>query len=138
MLPHQRSGLSGSRSKVIVPSKVRICLHRWTSPSISKSCPLKDPQRITVTTDASLFGWGAHCQSISAQGCWSHTELLNNIYWLELRAVHFAQGGPFCSPQLPFPHPSTKHPYLDNVTAKAHINRRGTHSLLLMQEAERR
>lgn len=80
-----------------------------------------------------MFGWGVHLQSEVAQGCWTSRDLLHDINWLELRAVHLALHH--------FQSSVEAHHVLvlmDNVTAKVHINREGgTHSRPLMDEATR-
>ncbi|XP_039178069.1 uncharacterized protein LOC120298392 [Crotalus tigris] len=50
----------------------------------------RERSRIVLTTDTSLFGWGAHLQYQIAQGRWSKEDLKHNINWLELRAIHLA------------------------------------------------
>ncbi|XP_032092319.1 LOW QUALITY PROTEIN: extracellular calcium-sensing receptor-like [Thamnophis elegans] len=93
----------------------------------------REPTRRTLTTDASLFVWGAHLENQIAQGRWTSTDLRNNINWLELRAIHLALRH--------FKESVAGHHILvltDNVAAKAHVNRQGgTHSKALRKEALR-
>ena len=45
---------------------------------------LHQPTDLTIETDASLKGWGAHCQGISTVGRWSQSESRYHINCLEL------------------------------------------------------
>lgn len=133
LLPFQRSGRSNSRLAVPIPPRVRTSLLWWTSPNMRKGSPITEQHHLVITTDASLFGWGAHCQDQSAQGRWSQSEAERNINWLELRAVTLALRS--FAPRIRGQNVLV---LTDNVTTKAHINRQGgTHSISLMQEAER-
>lgn len=99
----------------------------------SQGSTFQYPQRVTVTTDMSLQGWGAHLGSAVAQGQWSLEELANDKNWLELRAIRFALIR--FQPLLDGQH---VHVLTDNVTAKAHVNCEGrTRSRELMKEATR-
>lgn len=133
LLPHQRAGCNSSKTRVQVPLRVLRSLHWWTSVAIRKGCIFKEPQHITLTSAASLFGWGTHLLSQMAQGQWSLAELTNNINWLELQAVHLA-----------LRHFQTtiagRHILIltDNMATKAHVNHEGgTCSKSLMTKAER-
>ena len=42
---------------------------------------------VTITTDASLTGWGATCQESRTGGPWSFLEAQEHINWLELQAA---------------------------------------------------
>ncbi|XP_058020134.1 uncharacterized protein LOC131188700 isoform X1 [Ahaetulla prasina] len=133
MLPFQRSGRDTSQFKVRVPGDVLMSLRWWKSRNMERGCHFLEQDRITVTTDASLIGWGAHCQDQVIQGSWSRGETKKSINWLELRAArlvlrHFRH----CL--------RDRHVLLltDNITVKAHINRQGgTRSRGLMAEADR-
>ncbi|CAC5372172.1 unnamed protein product [Mytilus coruscus] len=63
----------------------------WWCVNISNSsAPVqRGSPSITLTTDASLVGWGAECLGLSTGGQWSEEELnfSNNINYLELQAV---------------------------------------------------
>lgn len=97
-----------------------------------KGSLFKEPIHLTITSDASLFGWGTHLQNQIAQGRWSPEELLHNINSLELRAAflalcHFQWEIQGCHVLI----------LTDNVATKAHINCQvGTWSRSLMAEAE--
>ncbi|KAK9400738.1 hypothetical protein NXF25_011452 [Crotalus adamanteus] len=85
-----------------------------------KGSIFREPNRITLMTDASLFGWGAHLGTQIAQGQWNQEDLTHNINWLELRAIHLALHQ--------FSHLVTRRHVLvltDNVAAKAHVNKEG-------------
>lgn len=45
--------------------------------------------QITVTTDASNFGWGGHMKNQTVQGQWSKMEKMEHINCLEMKAVFF-------------------------------------------------
>ncbi|XP_077395323.1 uncharacterized protein LOC144031774 [Festucalex cinctus] len=77
-------------------------------------------RRETVTTDASLTGWGAVWQHRTAQGIWSVRDRADHINVLELRAVHLAL--------MHFlPYLSGRHVLIrsDNTTTVFHINHQG-------------
>lgn len=132
LLPFQKAGTSSSKTRVRVPPRVLRSLGWWISGAIEKGCHFREPHRVTVTSDASLFGWGGHCDSRVAQGRWSRLELSRQINWLELRAARLVL-------QAFLPLVRGQHVLLltDNTTTKAHINRQGgTRSRSLMLEAE--
>lgn len=79
---------------------------------------------VTLTTDASQSGWGAHLDDLSVAGTWSPTEKLLHINLLELLAV-----------QKALQHMTSRVMYrtvlikTDNSTVVSYINRQGgTHS----------
>uniref|UniRef100_A0A2D4Q1N3 Reverse transcriptase RNase H-like domain-containing protein n=1 Tax=Micrurus surinamensis TaxID=129470 RepID=A0A2D4Q1N3_MICSU len=92
----------------------------------------RDDQRFHQDINKVIFGWGAHFQSQMVQGQWSQEALVNNINWLELRAIHLAFKW--------FQGKVSGHHVLiltDNVATKVHINcQGGTYSRALMWEAE--
>lgn len=72
---------------------------------------------VTITTDASLHGWGAH---LDIQGQKSLEEAALSINLLELRAISVAL--------LCFTHSIRRQHVLiltNNMTAEAHVNRQG-------------
>lgn len=127
LLPHQRTRSSNSLAKVRVPLSVYRSSHWWMSPALDMESVFTDTQKFTITTDASLYGWGAHLDSQVAQGRWSPVEAHSNINFLELRAIqHFHQAVGGCHVLI----------LTDNIMVKAHVNRQGgTRSKHLMQEA---
>ncbi|XP_077388987.1 uncharacterized protein LOC144026275 [Festucalex cinctus] len=77
-------------------------------------------RRETITTDASLTGWGAVWQHRTAQGSWSVRDRVDHINVLELRAVYLAL--------MHFlPYLSGRHVLIrsDNTTTVFQINRQG-------------
>lgn len=84
LLPYQRARHSNSRSQVQLTSEVRLSLRWWSLKAMHNGSLFQEPQRLTLTTDASLLGWDAHLQSHVAHDQWSPAELINNINWLEL------------------------------------------------------
>ncbi|XP_032069511.1 uncharacterized protein LOC116506048 [Thamnophis elegans] len=74
LLPFQKVQRSTSLVRIILHSEVRHSLHWWASPAISRGCHFRLEDRITITTDASLTGWGAHLDTHVAQGKWSEEE----------------------------------------------------------------
>lgn len=89
----------------------------------------REPRHLTLTTDASLSGWGAHLRPHMAQGQWTQEDLSHNINWLLLRAIYLALRNMVAGKDILI---ST-----DNVASKDHINRlEGTCSRPLMEEAK--
>lgn len=132
LLPYQKRGLAYLPHRVRVPSRTLESLRWWLSPALYKGSLFREPSRVTLTTDASLFGWGAHLTPHFAQGRWSQRDLKKSINWLELRAIHLA---------LRHFHRLVTGCHVlvltDNVAAKAHVNRQGgTRSRTLMAEAQ--
>ena len=79
----------------------------------------------TLTTDASLSGWGAVFHNKRTGGTWSEIEKNNHINYLELLAL-FLGLQTYCK-SLNDTHIRVR---LDNTTAVAEINHMGTsHSL---------
>lgn len=91
MLPYQHSRRSNSTAHVPLLAKVRRSLCWWTSSALTKGCVFQEPHRLTVMTDASLSGWGAHIHSQGTQGFWSPADCQNEINWLVLHAVRLAR-----------------------------------------------
>lgn len=114
----------------MVRLSVRWSLHWWTSPALDKGCVFADTQKVTIRTDASLYGWGAHLGFQVAQGRWSPTEAKSSINLLELWAIYLAVHS--------FQRAVQGHYILilmDNVVAKAYVNQQGrTQSKTLLQE----
>ena len=48
------------------------------------------PPELTLISDASREGWGAHMGNLSVQGTWSQEDKTHHINWLELRAIHLS------------------------------------------------
>lgn len=137
MRPFQKGFLhqwKGSKTQLIrITASMRHSLLWWLQRENLSNCHSILPIAwVTITTDASNRGWGAHCLAEVAQGTWEFPSrrIVSNI--LELRAAfqallafrHLIQG-------------SSVLLRLDNTTAVAYIRRQGgTRSLSLLQEVE--
>lgn len=82
LLPFQQRNMSCAQIKVL-PVEMSCSLVWWTSHAITKGEYFRALNRVTVTTDASLFGWGAHLQAQMAQGQWSQADIAHSINWLD-------------------------------------------------------
>lgn len=73
---------------------------------------------MSLVSDASALGWGAHLESLRIQGLWSQEKLFLHISVRELRAVCLAS-------QAFLPHimGKTVSIFMDNMTATFYINR---------------
>ena len=105
----------------------------WAHPDRFTGVPLVPPTpTVSLCTDASTHGWGAHLEDQEVSGVWDSDMSDHHINELELRAVllairHFA----------PALHNSTARLYCDNATAVAYIRREGgTHAVTLSVLAE--
>ncbi|XP_013908504.1 PREDICTED: uncharacterized protein LOC106538525 [Thamnophis sirtalis] len=117
LLPYQKANCSCSTNRIRLTSEVRRSLCWWLSPAVTQGSLFREPPCITLTTEASLQGWGAHILSHMAQGLWSCSDQRNSINWLELKAVFLAL--------LQF-HSLVANAHVLVLTAtKAHINRQG-------------
>ena len=76
--------------------------------------------QLTVTTDASLSGWGAFCQARTLSGVWTQEEALLHINVLELEAVVRA-----VKALTDLAKGSCLTVFSDNTTTVAYINRQG-------------
>ena len=120
-------------SLIPVRPSLRLALLPWVdSRWLHSQVPLRNhPPTLTLATDASLVGWGAHCDDQLLSGRWSKTERRLHISVLELRAVRLALQalGPTIYGQ-------SIRVMMDSVVAAAYIRRQGgTRSLSLYQEA---
>lgn len=78
------------------------------------------PVTITIHSDASLKGWGAHCNNSTAGGRWELLDQKRHINWLELKACWLAIMA--FTRKLPKAHISVK---LDNTCAISYIRNMG-------------
>ena len=108
-------------------------LHWWTQSERFVGVPLQTPDpTLSLCTDASTVGWGAHLEQEEISGSWSHTQAEEHINQLELTAVklavrHFA----------PLLQGHRVRLYCDNATAIAYLRKEGgTHSDSLSRLAE--
>ena len=130
---------SGSFDQLImVTCKVREALLWWTCPlNLAQGLPLDPPSpQLTVTTDASIEGWGGHSlvqgQTLLFSGIWSpHERAHCHINLLELRAIRLTlMKLRDCIRGL------TVKVECDNTTAVSYLNKQGgTISQSLCQEA---
>ncbi|XP_034272360.1 uncharacterized protein LOC117664969 [Pantherophis guttatus] len=131
LLPYQKRQLGTSLRIVRLPPKVLRSLQWWNSEALLRGREFRESHHLVLATDASLHGWGVHLTSSFTQGRWTRSDLAHNINWLELRAIHLAL--------RVFTHKVQDRHVLvriDNVAAKAHMNRLGgTRSQYLMEEA---
>ena len=76
-----------------IPVKETLFQHLqwWTRYSnLFAGIPLATPHTITIWTDASMFGWGAHMEDQQVSGVWNPQQSAQHINWLELKAVDLA------------------------------------------------
>lgn len=133
LLPYQRRGRANTTNKVYLPPQVRLSLRWPQSLANLQGCYILELDRIVLTTDASLQGWGAHLTNQMAQGQWSSVEKLNSINFVELWAICLALH--HFRPALEGRHILV---LTDNTSAKGHVNREGgTRSQTLMFESDR-
>ncbi|KAH9645108.1 hypothetical protein HF086_005653 [Spodoptera exigua] len=102
-------------------SDIKTELFWWKKNIISRNNKIKQYNFILeIFSDASLSGWGAHCDGQSTGGSWSEWERQQHINYLELLAAYFALRSfastlENCEILL----------RIDNTTAIAYINRMG-------------
>ena len=89
---HYRPDVDPLSRLVPVDVQVRPHLIKWLRrPFLAQGKRLREPQpEITVTTDASLRGWGAVTSGHMVSGEWSENRPLPHINLLEFRAVMLA------------------------------------------------
>ncbi|XP_040915373.1 uncharacterized protein LOC121195777 [Toxotes jaculatrix] len=121
--------------KVKVTAQCVAALRPWREPAmLTSGVPLGTvSSRVTMTTDASLSGWGATLMGRTANGVWSPQMARLHINVLEMQAVFLALK--HFLPHLLGHHVLVK---TDNSTVVAYINRQGgTRSLQLHRLAQR-
>lgn len=63
----------------------------WKINTPISSNPIRTLQfKLEMSSDASLTGWGAHCNGVNAHGFWTKEERKFSINYLELLAAYFA------------------------------------------------
>lgn len=93
----------------------------WKNNILSKSNRIKQYNFVLeIFSDASLSGWGAHCDRQSTGGIWSDWECQQHINYLELLAAYFALRS--FADQLNNCEILLR---IDNTTAISYINRMG-------------
>ena len=133
LLRHYRPNVDPLSRPVPMFEQVRPHLTKWISRQfLSQGKRLRPLQpQITVTTDASLMGWGATCRDRMASGMWPGLRPLPHINQLEFRAVMLA--GRHFQPLLEGKAVLFQ---TDNITVASYINKQGgTHSTQLNQLA---
>ena len=132
--PQALSSQRGPLSRPVpVIEQVRPHLTKWMRRQfLSQGKRLRPPQpQVTVTTDASLMGWGTTCLDRMASGMWPSLRPLPHINLLEFRAVMLA--GRCFQPLLEGKAVLFQ---TDNITVVSYINKQGgTHSTQLNQLA---
>ena len=112
---------------------LRLALWPWTDAHwLGARVPLGRPDpSISIATDASLVGWGAHWGDRLLSGRWTGDEATLHISILELRAIRRALQE--LAPEITG---LTIRIMTDSISAAAYIRREGgTHSLPLYREA---
>jgi hypothetical protein len=114
--------LQSQQTVVWISPEVRAAIHWWTDPlNVMIGVPLHPtPPQITMYTDASVVGWGAHIGKSLISDTWSSQDQTLHINFLELEAVRLAL--------LHFQQEILGMSVLvatDNTTVVAYINRQG-------------
>ncbi|XP_067398957.1 uncharacterized protein [Emydura macquarii macquarii] len=129
-VPHRHS----LTRMVLVPPQVLSSLDWWRDPrEVMMGVPFREfIPSVTLITDASDRGWGAHIShDQGTQGLWSLEERALHINVRELRAVRLA-----CKAFLHFLRGSVVRVLTDNTAAMFYMNRQGgARSSALCQEA---
>lgn len=75
-----------------IPKRPLHSLLWWNLPDnfLGGSLFLQSPLSVTFTTDASLWGWGAHIDTDCIEGLWSPILTRKHISYLELIAIYWA------------------------------------------------
>ncbi|XP_030834672.1 uncharacterized protein LOC115921380 [Strongylocentrotus purpuratus] len=133
LLEFYQPGVSSLLTWIPLSSRIKGLLGPWLRRSFllqGKRFRVPLPS-VTVTTDASLLGWGGHCQGSMISGDWSHLDFLPHFNVLELMGVF--------APLRHFRARLVGRSVLiltDNVSVMAYINRQGgTHSVALNELA---
>ncbi|XP_068121256.1 uncharacterized protein [Hyperolius riggenbachi] len=126
--------LSSLDKRVMIPWSVKQSLLWWTEPQhLSTGNLWEFPTQYIITTDASSWGWGAHLDSLTAQGQWSSRISNRSSNSRELQAVWEAILA--FKIQIWKTHVTIR---TDNSTVVAYINHQGgTRSKSLQQQASR-
>lgn len=76
-------------TSVTISQEARADLLWWSNPEHTRAgAPIWPPDpTITILTDASMEGWGAHCNEWTLQGTWSLEEQRCHINFLEMKTV---------------------------------------------------
>ncbi|XP_068128007.1 uncharacterized protein [Hyperolius riggenbachi] len=80
--------ISALERKILIPYGVKVSLNWWQELShLSEGRMWFFPVQRIITTDASRWGWGAHMDSLPAQGQWSRAMAIRSSNSRELEAV---------------------------------------------------
>jgi hypothetical protein len=104
---------------VVLTAEARSDLHWWVvnAPNANGVSLQKSQDIVSITTDASPSGWGAHCYELKTRGNWSQVETGRHINYLELLAVLFA-----LKVFIRLDRRKLIRVYCDNTTAVTYIN----------------
>ena len=133
LLRYHRPNVDPLTGPVPMTEAIRLQIARWQRrPFLTQGKPFTSPQpTITVSTDASLLGWGGVCGERMVSGDWEQLPYLPHINHLEFLAVQLT-----CRQLLPILSGKSVMIQTDNVTVAAYINKQGgTHSIRLNQVA---
>ncbi|KAM7182065.1 uncharacterized protein RBU57_000616 [Macrochelys suwanniensis] len=128
-----RPGRDSLDMVLTVPNPMLDSLRWWLNPwMVGAGVPFQSPQpTLTLVTDASALGWGAHLGHLTMQGMWQHHEITLHVNIKELRAIHLA-----CQAFLPRLRDHCVEVLTDNTTAMFYLNKQGgARSSPLSQEA---
>lgn len=107
--------------RMTIPAYLYSDFKWWINHIDDSLCPIRnDNYSLEIFTDASLTGWGAVCDTHTANGNWKDSELSLHINVLELKAAYFglkifATNVRDCNILL----------RIDNTTAICYVNRMG-------------
>lgn len=92
LLAHWRPNVDNIENAIPIKNAFRTHIVWWAeATNLSVGVPLqRDPPKVTITTDASLIGWGATMGDDAISGIWSENQSSLHINVLELTAVHNA------------------------------------------------
>nr|XP_054755487.1 uncharacterized protein LOC129261452 [Lytechinus pictus] len=89
LLRHYRPGVDPLHLRIPLPLPISRSLAVWTRPAfVARGKPLRTSlPSASVTTDASLSGWGGHSEGEMVSGVWTYPRALPHINVLEMQAV---------------------------------------------------
>ena len=132
LLQRYRAWIDPLHMKISIPTSLHKSLTWWSNPrNLRQGIQFPPtPPTLTLTTDASKQGWGAHLLHHRLSGLWSHAQARYHSNVLELWAVHLALR------QLrPLVRGKKVAVRSDNMTVVCYVNKQGgTRSVLLCKE----
>ena len=109
-------------TKMVLSSQAISDLHWWSRTLPSSTAPMyRHTPDYIVETDASVEGWGAHCNGRTTGGQWSHQQAVHHINYLELKACFLALQSFFSNHDRIVIHLKS-----DNATAVAYLKHFGS------------